>query len=81
MHIIEIGMKKPKYKKRMKKSWREKKSFLIEVHFLIAAPNGHPSKYWLGSMLLNLRVTKWPSEFWLKLALVKLIYHTFLQPH
>ena len=38
-------MKKPKYKKRMKKCEEKKFWFLIEVHFLIAAPNGHPSKY------------------------------------
>ena len=45
MHIIEIGMKKPKYKKRMKKYEEKKFWFPIEIHFLIAAPNGHPSKY------------------------------------
>ena len=46
----------------MKKCEGKKFWFLIEVHFLIAAPNGHPSKYWLGSMLLNFRATKWSSK-------------------
>ena len=32
---------------------KQKSFFPIEVHFLIAGPNGHPSKYWLRSMLLN----------------------------
>ena len=52
-----------------KKVIKVKKKFcFFEVHFLIAP--GHPSKYGLGSMLLNFRVTKLPSEICLKMAIV-----------
>ena len=68
MHIIENGMKKPKYKKRMKKCEGKKFWFLIEVHFLIAAPNGHPSKYdWAQCCCKS--ATKWPQKFGLKMAI------------
>ena len=55
-------MKKPKKAEKQEKMKEKSVSFLIEVHFLIAAPNGHPSKYWPGSMLLNFMATKWPRE-------------------
>ena len=41
-------MKKPKKAEKQEKMKEKSVSFLIEVHFLIAAPNGHPSKYWPG---------------------------------
>ena len=36
---------KAQIKETTEKKMKKKMYFLIEVHFLIAGPNGHPSKY------------------------------------
>ena len=58
--MVKNYVKKPKKTKNQEKNDEKKFQFF----------SGHPSKYWLGSMLLNLRVTKWPSKNDLKMLIV-----------